>query len=416
MVEDYPTHYSDSGAITNKSEKPSEDEYLPIIQNNKDIRIAIIMVILGTGYLMPFECYLLSLDYYTMLYPTYKIYSTFPFVYMGAIAITFLFFLKFPNFSSHSRRMFFGFSFYIAIMVVVPIINMTKIAGSIESYIITLLLIIITGVVDGFVQGTVYSIAGLFGPQYTIFTQIGVGLAGIIVAIVKIISKVSFPYTVEGQKKASLLFFLIAAFILLFCLLSFVYLMKLPIGHNLRKRQEAQINKPKIPLKPVIKANLQLGLMNMYIFLVSMYLFPGVVMEIPPYSIRPDWFMVVLTTTYNVFDFIGKSIPIFFHKDGKNIPSNLILWAITIGRTVFFALFYLCVYTHVFKHAAWPITFLVIFGFSNGYVCSILMAEGPRIVKTDYKELSGLFMTTCLIIGLTIGSTLNFMVANVKDK
>ncbi|EGG24677.1 equilibrative nucleoside transporter family protein [Cavenderia fasciculata] len=404
-----------------REDEGSQDEYLPMMSNQKDIRVAIIMIILGTGYLFPFESFLMSLDYFTVLYPEYKIYSTFPFVYMGAIAITFLFFLKFPNFSSHTKRMVFGFGFYILIMIAVPIINLTSAGGSFTSYIITLVLMILTGVIDGFVQGTVYAIAGLMGPQYTQYTQVGVGLAGIIVSVTRIISKVSFAQTAEGMKQGSLLFFLISAFVILVALGSFLYLLKLPVGINIRN---SQLKKPAVSspstkqekskresgaLRFIFRKNLQLAMMNFYIFVISMFLFPGIVLEIQSYTIRPDWFVIILLTVHNVFDFIGKTVPGFVHRDGK-IPSYPVLWAITLGRSIFVALFFICVYTKTFTSDAWPIVFLIIFGFSNGYVCSIVMSEGPRLVKRDLKELSGIFMTTSLIIGLTIGSTLNFMV------
>ncbi|KAF2076448.1 hypothetical protein CYY_002251 [Polysphondylium violaceum] len=421
-----PTSLSNSSSYNQLDELPGkeykkqcnilDDDYLPIINDTLDKKIAIIMTILGTGYLFPFESFLMSLDYFSYLYPEFKIYSTFPFVYMGAIALTFIAFLRFPNFSSHPKRMIIGFSFYLCIMVLVPVINLTPIGGSFASYIITLILMIMTGVVDGFVQGTVYAIAGLFGPQYTQFTQIGVGLAGIIVAVTRIFSKLVFPQSPQGMKYGSLLYFLISAFVIFIALLSFLYLLKLPVGKTIsaKKKKEPKSKDSSIPFKTVFKSNIQLGLINGYIFLISMFLFPGIVLEIPAKVMRPDWFIILLLTTYNVFDFFGKTAPIYFHPNGKRIPPKALLWVITLGRSIFVALFFLCVYTKAFESEAWPVIFLSIFGFTNGYVCSITFAEGPRLVKRDYKELSGIFMTTCLVIGLTIGSTLNFIVTYVQ--
>ncbi|EFA85029.1 equilibrative nucleoside transporter family protein [Heterostelium album PN500] len=397
-----------------KNSKENDDEYKPIIHEKLDIKVAIIMVILGTGYLFPFESYLLSMDYFTILYPQFNIYSSFPFIYMGAICITFLFFLKFPNFSSHKRRMLFGFSFYALIMVLVPIVNLTSIAGTTTAYIITLLLITATGVVDGFVQGTIYAIAGIMGPRYTLFTQTGVGLAGIIVVVTRTISKVSVP---GSGKHGVLMFFLISATIILFCLLSFVYLLRLPIAKVLiQSSSDREEEKPKIALKPIVKATYQLGMMNFWIFFISMFIFPGVVLRISTTEMDGGWFAITLQATYNLFDFIGKTIPVFIHPDGKNVPSYLFLWILTIGRTVFVALFFLCVYTQVFNHIAWPIVFLIIFSFTNGYLCSVVVSEGPRKVKRDQKELAGIFMTTTLILGLTLGSVVNFIYSTLKPQ
>ncbi|GAM23167.1 hypothetical protein SAMD00019534_063420 [Acytostelium subglobosum LB1] len=396
-----------------------DDEYKPIIDQKLDVKVAIIMVLLGTGYLFPFESYLLSMDYFTVLYPKYNIYSSFPFIYMGAICITFLFFLKFPNFSSHKRRMIFGFLFYALIMILVPVVNLTGIRGSVESYVITLILITITGVVDGFVQGTIYAIAGLMGPRYTLFTQTGVGLAGIIVVITRTISKAALPH--DGEKNV-LMFFLISASIVLICLGSFLYLLTLPVAKQLHIRQsdqaaqEEEEEKPKAKLWPIVRVTWQLGMMNFFIFLLSMFIFPGVVLRITTTQMDGGWFAITLQATYNLFDFIGKTCPVFIHEDGKRIPSYPVLWAITIGRYIFVALFFLCVYTEIFKNIAWPIVFLVIFSFTNGYTCSIVMSEGPRIVKRDQKERAGVFMTTMLIIGLTLGSVANFIYSTLKPQ
>eukprot|EP01132_Coremiostelium_polycephalum_P006013 gene6013-7491_t len=311
----------------------NDDEFSPIINDKIDIRISIIMAILGNGYLLPFESFLMSLDYFSYLYPNYSVNSTFPFVYMGAIAITFLLFFRFPTFASYTNRMY--------LLLIYPQLV------ALSHHILTILLLVATGVVDGIVQGTVYAIAGLFGPRYTQSTQIGVGAAGIIVAITRIISKVSFPHTETGLKYGCLLYFLLSAVVVLISLLAYLYLLKFPVAQSLREN-----------------------------------------------------------TTFNLFDFIGKTIPIYFHPNGKRIPPKWVLWSIVFGRTIFIAIFFIDVYqTSVFNSDAWPIIFMAIFAITNGYIGAVVMSEGPRLVKREYKELSG----------LTFGSAFNLLIVQLTN-
>ncbi|KYR00460.1 equilibrative nucleoside transporter (ENT) family protein [Tieghemostelium lacteum] len=424
-------------SIQNESLKPpllldDEDSNKPYLTKTIDRKIATIMVVIGTAYLFPFESYLMSLDYFSMLYPDKKIYSSFPFVYMAAIMVTFLIFLRIPYLLSHSKMMIIGFSFYIVLLILVPVINITPgIRGTETSYTVTLVLFILTGVADGFVQGTIYSIAGAFGPAYTQFTQIGVGLAGIIVIITRIISKVSFPFTPEGLRHGCLLYFLLSATIILISLLSFLSLIRIPsIGtyltqsrsknkENTSTLSDSQVNSSWSPnkegYKNVFKANYQMGIINIILFVVSGAAFPGLIFEMSSTSIRYDWYVILVMAVNNIFDFIGKSFPSYLHNNGKRLPSLPVLWTITIARGLFILFFFLIIYKLAFTNLAWILIFISIFGFTNGYICSIVMTEGPRAVSREYKELSALFMTTCLIVGITVGNSLNFMAVHLID-
>lgn len=50
------------------------------------------------------------------------------------------------------------------------------------------------------------------------------------------------------------------------------------------------------------------------------------------------------------------------------------------------------------------------FGFTNGWLGSCAMMGAPEVVEEQKREASGGFMSTCLVVGLTVGSVVSFFV------
>jgi hypothetical protein len=59
--------------------------------------------------------------------------------------------------------------------------------------------------------------------------MIGNGVAGVMVAVLRVITKLAFANTAEGRRTAAIIYFALAAVVMLICVVLFVWLTQLPI-------------------------------------------------------------------------------------------------------------------------------------------------------------------------------------------
>ena len=61
-----------------------------------------------------------------------------------------------------------------------------------------------------------------------------------------------------------------------------------------------------------------------------------------------------------------------------------------------------------FDNDAFPIAFMTVFSFSNGYLASLAMMHGPSQVPSDQQTTAGAFMAFGLGLGLMSGAFMSF--------
>ncbi|XP_049749121.1 equilibrative nucleoside transporter 1 isoform X1 [Elephas maximus indicus] len=154
-----------------------------------------------------------------------------------------------------------------------------------------------------------------------------------------------------------------------------------------------------------------------FVFTVTIGLFPAVTAEVKS-SIagisawRHYFIPVSCFLTFNIFDWLGRSLTAIFMWPGKDshwLPS------LVVARLVFVPLLMLCnVHPRkylpvVFEHDAWFIFFVAAFAFSNGYLASLCMCFGPKKVKPAEAETAGAIMAFFLCLGLALGAVFSFL-------
>jgi len=81
---------------------------------------------------------------------------------------------------------------------------------------------------------------------------------------------------------------------------------------------------------------------------------------------------------------------------------------------VFLPLFFFCNTAQprtvpvLFDNDAYYITFMALFGISNGYLGSLCMMYGPQLVEPRDAETAGTMMAFLLIVGLGLGAAFSF--------
>ncbi|KFP12600.1 Equilibrative nucleoside transporter 3, partial [Egretta garzetta] len=169
------------------------------------------------------------------------------------------------------------------------------------------------------------------------------------------------------------------------------------------------------PLRPILQKTALLGFSLFYVFFISIIIFPSLSSNIEsvskssgtPWSTK---YFAPLTSflLYNFADWCGRQITVWIQVPG---PKSKLLPALVLLRTVFLPLFILSNYqprahirTVVFNQDVYPVVFTALLGLSNGYLGTLVMVYGPKIVPKELAEAAGVVMTFYLMLGLAVGS------------
>lgn len=177
------------------------------------------------------------------------------------------------------------------------------------------------------------------------------------------------------------------------------------------------------PLKPILRKTWVLGFSVFYVFFISIMVFPAVSSGIQ--SVQRDsgspWtttYFVPLTSffLYNVADFCGRQITAWLQVPG---PTSRVLPALVVSRTVLVPLFMFSNYqpryhlhTVLFAHDLFPVVFVTILGLSNGYLGTLPMIYGPKVVPRELAEATGVTMSFFLTLGLAVGSAFSVLIVH----
>uniref|UniRef100_A0A8C6WZI8 Solute carrier family 29 member 3 n=1 Tax=Neogobius melanostomus TaxID=47308 RepID=A0A8C6WZI8_9GOBI len=177
------------------------------------------------------------------------------------------------------------------------------------------------------------------------------------------------------------------------------------------------------PLQPILAKTWVLGLSVFYVFCVSIIVFPAVSSGIE--SVNKDsgspWTTTYFTPLssfflYNVADFCGRQATAWLQVPG---PTSRVLPALVLCRSALVPLLLFCnyqprghIHTVLFTHDAYPIVFICLLGLSNGYLGTLPMIYGPKVVSRDLAEATGVVMSFFLTLGLAFGSAFSVLIVH----
>lgn len=178
------------------------------------------------------------------------------------------------------------------------------------------------------------------------------------------------------------------------------------------------------PLRPILRKTATLGFCLFYVFFISIIIFPSLSSNIEsvqkasgsPWSTK---YFVPLTSflLYNFADWCGRQITAWIQAPG---PNSKLLPALVLLRTIFLPLFILSNYqprarirTVLFARDAYPVAFTALLGLSNGYLGTLAIVYGPKIVPKELAEAAGVVMTLYLVLGLALGSACSALIVHL---
>ncbi|XP_058154970.1 equilibrative nucleoside transporter 3 isoform X3 [Dasypus novemcinctus] len=178
------------------------------------------------------------------------------------------------------------------------------------------------------------------------------------------------------------------------------------------------------PLRPILKATAGLGFSVVYLYFVTSLVFPALLANIE--SVRKGsgspWatkFFVPLTAflLFNFADLCGRQMTAWVQVPG---PKSRLLPGLALLRTAFVPLFVFCNYqprdrlrTVVFASDVYPALFTALLGLSSGYLGTLALMYGPKIVPRELAEAAGVVMSFYLCLGLTFGSACSALLVHL---
>ncbi|KAF5776964.1 putative equilibrative nucleoside transporter, MFS transporter superfamily [Helianthus annuus] len=379
----------------------------------------IIHFLLGAGYLVPWNAFITAVDYFQYLYPNKHINKVFSVGYMSA-AMAVLFTLMWFSRSSRIKlpsvrsRMNLGQCLFILALMVAPVTDWivhgkeTRKTMNI-AFVVLVSMVMISGLADGLVGGSLVGATGALPGRYMQAVFAGNATAGLAVSILRIITKASLPHTRTGLRTSTQIYFTFSAIMVLLCIICTNVLHKLPVIRFYRSNRKhidpIQHMSIRSNFWQVVKKIRYLVTAVFAIYLVSLSIFPGYLSENVASTYFKDWYPILLITTFNVGDFVGKCLTAVYVPRG----SKLVVWW-CMGRVLFYPLFVGCVHGPKWMHSEGPVMSLtMMLGVSNGYLTSVLMILAPKLVPVEESEVVGIAMETFLVVGLVVGSALGWL-------
>lgn len=158
------------------------------------------------------------------------------------------------------------------------------------------------------------------------------------------------------------------------------------------------------------------------VFTVTIGLFPSLVVFIASTQkcsssnrFFNDLFTPMLFLFFNFFDMMGRFVA---GMTTIILKGNRVFIA-AVSRFVFFPLFMFCNVTNsrlpiLLKNDSFPFIIMIVFAFSNGYVASACMIQGPSHAHAKDQSLAGTMMAFSLTFGLLSGASLSFLVTYIS--
>ncbi|KAF8034460.1 hypothetical protein BT93_C0693 [Corymbia citriodora subsp. variegata] len=291
-----------------------------------------------------------------------------------------------------------------------PIIDWTLGGGSAAkrggkvAYGVTVSSVVMCGLADGLIGGSLIGSAGKLPKQYMQAVFAGTASSGVLVSILRIITKASLPQNPQGLRTSAHFYFIVSTFILLLCLICSNLLYKLPVVRQHYMFHQDNLQCSRLKLQVVAKKIWLPALGIVTIYLVTLSIFPGFIAEDLKSKVLRDWYPVLLITVYNVADLAGKSLTAI--SVAKSVKKAT--WG-CISRLLFYPLFYFFLHGPDWLKTEAPMaTLTFMLGLTNGYLTSVLMILTPKTVPASEAELAAIMMVVFLGIGLVSGSIISW--------
>ncbi|PSS14445.1 Equilibrative nucleotide transporter like [Actinidia chinensis var. chinensis] len=387
--------------------------------------------LLGNGCLFSWNSMLTIGDYYATLFPRYHPTRVFTLAYqpfaLGTLAILTYYEAKINT----RRRNLFGYTlFFISALLVLVVDLATSGKGGIGPYIGICLISGAFGVADAHVQGGMVGDLSYMLPEFIQSFLAGLAASGVLTSGLRLITKAAFESSKDGLRKGAILFLAISAFFELLCVLLYAFVFpKLPIVKYYRSKAASEGSKtvsadlaaggiyaepgreveedPKqlerLSTKELLFQNIDYAFDMFLIYVLTLSIFPGFLSEDTGSHSLGSWYALVLIAMYNVWDIIGRYIPLI---KCLKLESRRGLMILILARFLLVPAFY---FTAKYGDQGWMIMLTSFLGLTNGYFTVCVLTSAPRGYKGPEQNALGNILVLFLLGGIFAGVTLDWL-------
>ncbi|KAK8919215.1 Equilibrative nucleotide transporter 3 [Platanthera zijinensis] len=386
---------------------------------------------LGNGSLISWNSMLTIVDYYTEKFPSYHPTRVLTLVYQPFAFIT-LAVLTYHEAKLNTRiRNICGYTlFFISSALVIVLDLATSGKGGVGPFLGICLISASFGIADALAQGGMVGDLALIRTEFIQSFLAGLAASGVLTSALRLITKAAFEHTDDGLRKGAMMFFAIASFLELLCVLLYAYVFpKLPIVKYYRSKAASEGSKtvsadlaaagiqmenkptaeedPKnlelLTMKQLLMQNLDYALDLFLIYVLTLSIFPGFLSEDTGTHSLGSWYALVLIAMYNVLDLIGRYTPMI---KWVHIESRRGLMIAIISRFLFVPAFY---FTANYGGQGWMIFLTSLLGLTNGHLTVCVLTAAPRGYKGPEANALGNLLVLFLLGGIFSGVALDWL-------
>ncbi|KAL1523809.1 hypothetical protein AB1Y20_018731 [Prymnesium parvum] len=388
-------------------------------------------VLLGCANLVPWQTNLALADYYAARYGSNVMEFAFPAVSTSVLLLTCAVLVCFGARLSFELRIVACTVVMAAALMVVPLVDALlslHVISEATGFWLTMIAVSLNAMCSASAQNALYALASLVGDTATQALQTGNGIVGLIAVLLRVATKLGLGFTPSVW-----LFSLVAAASLLFSLAGYKAVtthdsIAATLGTHERRRSQLAVGEGGTlqqamleggaPKRVSAAATLRLVWLEagsvFLVFFVCLTCFPGLTTSIVSTTWGlGSWYPIVLIASYNVADFVGKSLPARVRLFGRSALPCCVLC-----HAFFVPIFLLLVQPQLLP--SWlqgdllPVLIVAALGLCTGYIgCMCLMLGAEQGRGAEESESVGMVTSFCLMLGLSAGSNLGLFISTL---
>ncbi|KAL8088139.1 equilibrative nucleotide transporter 3-like isoform X2 [Apium graveolens] len=343
--------------------------------------------LLGVGCLLPWNSMLTVEDYYMTLFPRYHPARILSLAYqpfnVGTVAV-----LTYNEARINTRRRnLCGFSIHFTSTLLVLVVDLASSGkGGIGPFIALCAISGAFGFADAHVQGGIVGDLSFMLPDLMQSFLAGNAASGAFTSGLRLVTKAAFEKSKSGLRKGS------------------ADLAAAGIQTQIDEQDEEDSKKmERLSHAELLTQNIDYAIGLFLIYVLTLSVFPGFLSEdIGKHSLG-EWYALVLIATYNVWDLIGRYVPLLKFV---RLKSRKGLMIVILSRFLLIPAFY---FTAKYGGQAWMILLTSFLGLTNGYLTVCVFTSAPNGYKGPEQNALGNILSAFLMSGLFAGVVLDWL-------
>jgi equilibrative nucleoside transporter 1/2/3 len=271
-------------------------------------------------------------------------------------------------------------------------------------YYLTIVCVGLLGVCSSFLFSSSNSLASQFGPKSGASVSSGCGICGIFAAVMRFATKGIFSenHLILG----TFVYFIFAALIVLGTFIYIQYKFSDPSISLKLNQSENSLKFFSQDSLDTIKVIWLYWTSTFLDFCITLTLFPGYLAQVKTLSSLGSYTPLIITSVFQIFDFVGRSLPIYFMW-----PSEKFGYLPVLSRFIFFPIFILSLQQIIsVDEPFWTFIWNIPFAFTNGYFGTISLIYGANHsqLSPEKKEYAGYLLSFSVNGGILLAMGLTF--------